>query len=858
MRTQTGQAVKLADYEPTPYAVTHVDLSIDVAGEGLPQIVATVGYERRADTPAGTPLVLDGDELRLEAARLDGADLPPAAYEATPDAFTLHQPPAGPFTLQLTTRVDAAGNTQLSGLYLSNGVYCTQCEAEGFRRITYFLDRPDVLATYDVTLRCDPAATTALSNGNLISDAVEGGIRIARWHDPHPKPSYLFAAIVGTLEAHRDTFTTMSGREVALAIWVQPGKAPMAAYAMDALIRSMRWDEERFGREYDLDIFNIVAVPDFNMGAMENKGLNVFNDKYVLADPDLATDTDYANIEAIVAHEYFHNWTGNRITCRDWFQLCLKEGLTVYRDQEFSADMRSATVERIAQVARLKAAQFPEDDGPLAHPVRPAAYEEINNFYTATVYQKGAELVRMLETLVGRDGFRDALDLYFERHDGEACTVEQFLACFRDACGFRPDAFMRWYEQAGTPVVEARREGTGVRLVQSWKPIPATQTNGPVPIPVRVGVLGGGDGDEEVLLLADVEQWFDLGLDDQARVSLLRDFSAPVRLEFAESEDDLAVRARDDDNLFNRWDAMQRLARGLLLNAYRDGAGTAACGQWAEAVAGAVFDDALEADYRAHCLAVPSENALALDIAADVDPERVRTLRASLNVSLARHLDGRALDMVHAIAPQGAYDPAAGPAGERRLRNALLMLLAENGVDDAVRSAERQFETADNMTDRFGALAALAHQQDAGLAERALDAFHARYAGEPLVVDKWLALQATLPGENALDRIETLMRHSSFTMENPNRVRSLLGTFAASNPTGFHRADGAAYAMFAQRIVELDRRNRQVAARVLTSMRTWRLYDAPRRDAARAALEAIAAEPSLSRDTAEIVKKILT
>ena len=884
MRTATGQPVKLGDYEPTPYLAEHIDLSFDLVdtdGGQAVDVTCTTRFRPREGTAPGTPLELHGDDLNtpqlvalhesVDAREgepppfrvlFDGETIDPSECDLRFDGFTLHAPPPGTFALTARHRIDAAANTQLSGLYLSNGVFCTQCEAEGFRRITYALDRPDVLSTYAVYIRRDAVThPVALSNGNLVRDAVEpdgnesDGATVAMWHDPHPKPTYLFALVAGNLEAHRDTFTTMSGRHVDLAIYVQPGKARLASYAMDALKRSMTWDEERFGREYDLDVFNIVAVPDFNMGAMENKGLNVFNDKYILADPDLATDADYAAIEAIVAHEYFHNWTGNRITCRDWFQLCLKEGLTVYRDQEFSADQRSRTVERIAQVARLKAAQFPEDDGPLAHPVRPQAYEEINNFYTATVYQKGAELVRMLETLVGHGGFRAALDLYFERHDGEACTVEQFLACFRDACDFDPTLFMRWYEQAGTPLVEAIREGTGVRLRQSWKPIPATQTNAPVPVPVRAGVLGR-DG-ERMLLLEEDEQWFDLEADSQARVSLLRDFSAPVRLDFAETEDDLAVRARDDANLFNRWDAMQRLARGLVLNGYGESA-KPGCAQWAAAVAVTVFDGALNADYRAYCLSVPSENALALDIGTDVDPERVRELRSSLNAALADHLGGQAHRTIRDLAEHGSYDPSAQPAGRRRLRNTLLLLLAEQGDARAVETAQAQFETANNMTDRFGALVALAHGPDEAVREKALAAFHERYAHEPLVIDKWLALQATLPGAGALERIESLMRHSSFTMENPNRVRSLLGTFATANPTGFHRADGAAYAMFARRIVDLDRRNRQVAARILTAMRAWRLYDSQRRDAARTALELIANEPSLSRDTAEIVKKILT
>ena len=600
MRTSSGPAVKLSEYRPPRYTIEHVTLEVvltpaawhEELAEGEVLVVARSKVRRNEGTAPGTPLELTGDELRLAdvSLREGTGKWSEPAHEDGPDALVIHEPPAGPFEIAVTTILRPAENTQLSGLYLSDGVFCTQCEAEGFRRITYFLDRPDVLATYRVAIRADAEAMpTVLSNGNLVDDGTaEDGCRVVIWEDPHPKPSYLFALVAGRLEAFEDRFTTASGREVALAIHVKPGKAPLAAYAMDALKRSMRWDEERFGREYDLDVFNIVAVPDFNMGAMENKGLNIFNDKYVLADPAIATDADYASIEAIVAHEYFHNWTGNRITCRDWFQLCLKEGLTVFRDQEFSADTRSRTVERIAQVHRLRATQFPEDAGPLAHPVRPAAYEEINNFYTATVYQKGAELVRMLQTMVGADGFRRALDLYFERHDGEAATVEQFLRCFEDACETDLAPFMRWYEQAGTPVVRAERKDGRLVLSQTYLPLPATQGNGPVPIPVRWGAVGSADS--RVALLTEAEQSFETGVPDDRPLSLLRDFSAPVNLEYVESEHDLAARAREDANGFNRWDAMQRLSRSVLLDAWHDRATAAASAPWADAVAFTVTD----------------------------------------------------------------------------------------------------------------------------------------------------------------------------------------------------------------------------------------------------------------------------
>ena len=782
MRTQSGPTVKLAEYRPPEYLIDHVTLEFVLSpaawheqlGPDDVLVVARSRIRRNEGTAPGTPLKLDGDELALAdiSLREEGGEWVEPDHEADANALQVHAPPEGPFELAVTTILRPKDNTQLSGLYRSQGVFCTQCEAEGFRRITYFLDRPDVLATYRVAIRADAdALPVALSNGNLVDDGTaEDGCRVVVWDDPHPKPSYLFALVAGKLEALEDRFTTMSGREVDLAIYVEPGKAPLATYAMDALKRSMRWDEERFGREYDLDVFNIVAVSDFNMGAMENKGLNVFNDKYVLADPASATDADYASIEAIIAHEYFHNWTGNRITCRDWFQLCLKEGLTVYRDQEFSSDMRSRAVERISQVYRLKATQFPEDAGPLAHPVRPAAYEEINNFYTATVYQKGAELVRMLETIVGRDTFRAALNLYFDRHDGEAATVEQFLACFEEAGDTDLSQFMRWYEQAGTPVVSATHRDGRLTLSQSYVPLPATQENRPVPIPVAWG--GVGTDREGVFVLTEDEQTFETGLPDEARLSLLRDFSAPVRLEYEESEADFAARAAEDSNLFNRWDAMQRLSQRVLLNAWHDGSASARSDAWTEAVAATVRDDALEPSFRGHCLLVPSENEIALAIGEDVDPDRVRDLRRTLRDQLAERLGDDALAIMDRLAVDHAYDPNFEDAGRRTLRNGLLHLMCSAGDEGMLASAERQFETADNMTDRLGALTALASQEDER-AERALAAFHEAHANNPLVIDKWLGLQAVLPGENALARVETLMRHSSFTMENPNRVRSL-------------------------------------------------------------------------------------
>ena len=847
MRTRTGTPVRLEKYEPTPYTTTEVSLRFELdPTETI--VTARSRFERRDGTAAGASLELDGDGLSLVSAKLDGERIEP---EHGPDALRIARPPAGPFELEVVTRIDPSANTQLSGLYVSNGVFCTQCEAEGFRRITYFLDRPDVLATYDVEIVADrDARPIQLSNGNRVTQQ-DGRVV---WHDPHPKPSYLFALVAGDLDTLTDEFTTAGGRRVALAIHVEKGKRDLATYAMGALKRSMRWDEERFGREYDLDEFNIVAVSDFNMGAMENKGLNIFNDKYVLADPELSTDTDYANIEAIVAHEYFHNWTGNRITCRDWFQLCLKEGLTVYRDQEFSSDTRSRTVERIAQVQRLKATQFPEDAGPLAHPVRPSIYEEINNFYTATVYQKGAELVRMIETILGRDGFRTGLDLYFDRHDGDAATVEEFLACFRDASGLDDRSFMTWYEQAGTPLVRAEVIDGHVHLTQSYAPHLARQGNGPVPIPIRWGTLD--DEEDRVFVLEQPSDRFPLP-DADARPSLLRGFSAPVDLTFPEGDERLADRALEDPDDFNRWDAIQRLAERVIVSIYEDRQAKA-LDALAKAMARASREETLEPAFRARCLALPTEMDVALRVGENVDPDRIMAARRTVFDRIAEALGDDAVAYARSLGPDGAYCPDIEEAGLRALRNGILMIRSDAGYDDAFEAALIQFETSRNMTDRLAALSMLTNRlPDRDEGEAALETFRERYAGEPIVMDKWLSLQAALPGDATLARVDALSRQSTFSIENPNRVRSLLGVFSAANPTGFHRADGAAYEFLARRLIELDDRNPQVAARIATAFRSYRIYDERRREAARAALQRVAEKPNLSRDLGEIVKKML-
>ncbi len=875
--TAGAEVVRLVDYVATPYRIdtVHLDFRLD---ETETVVVAETAFTPRDGTAPGTPLVLDGDELWLVEARLDGAPLAAAAYEASERRFMLKAPPAGSFQLTLTTRLRPAENTKLMGLYRSSGNWCTQCEAEGFRRITYFHDRPDVLAVYTTRIEAPKAlAKSLLSNGNPVeSGDVPGTDRhFAVWHDPFPKPSYLFAMVAGTFDTIEDRFVTMSGREVALTIYVEHGRGEKAGYAMDALKRSMRWDEEAFGREYDLDVFMIVAVGDFNMGAMENKGLNVFNDKYVLASPRTATDVDYAHIEGVIAHEYFHNWTGNRITCRDWFQLCLKEGLTVFRDQEFSADQRSRAVKRISDVRLLKSHQFPEDAGPLAHPVRPNLYKEINNFYTATVYEKGAEVVRMLKTLLGADGFRAGMDLYFDRHDGMAATVEDFVACFADATGRDLTDFMLWYTQSGTPEVMAATSwdaGAGrLKIVfdQTVPPTPGQPTKKPMPIPIRFGLVGpdGTDvqatritgaaveGDVLVLEAARHEVVFE-GLTARPVPSLLRGFSAPVRLTSTLDPADQSFLAANDGDPFNRWQAIQSLAmRGLIeaTDAVRHKRTPAVDGRIAEAIVATAALETLDPDFRALAVGLPSEADVARELALDVDPDAIFAAREHLRGLVATHGRDVFADLYARMAPEGAYAPDAASAGRRSLRNAALDYLVRAGDGAAAVAA---YGAADNMTDR---LAALTIVVGAGLAEAdaLLDDFHDRFADDPLVVDKWLMVQATAPVAGALDRVRALTAHPSFSITNPNRVRALITTFASGNQTQFNRADGAGFAFVADRVLELDRINPQVASRLLSTFRSWRALEPRRQAYAEAELKRVATTAGLSRDVADIAERSL-
>ena len=882
MRPEHAQPVRLSDYRVPDYLIDTVELDVALARHAT-AVVARLAIRPNPQGRPGVPLLLDGDELLLDDAALDGAALPAESYAATADRLALHEPPQRPFVLTVRTVIDPAANLKLMGLYRSGSAFCTQCEAEGFRRITYFLDRPDVLSTYTVRIEAErDEAPVLLSNGNLVeSGAITGtGRHYAVWHDPHPKPCYLFALVGGDLASLRDRFTTASGRAVDLAIYVEPGKEDRAGYAMDALKRSMRWDEEAFGREYDLDVFNIVAVSDFNMGAMENKGLNVFNEKYVLASPRTATDADYAGIETVIAHEYFHNWTGNRITCRDWFQLCLKEGLTVFRDHEFSADQRSRPVRRIADVRALRASQFPEDAGPLAHNVRPTVYREINNFYTATIYEKGSEVIRMLKVLLGADAFRRGMDLYFERCDGTATTIEVFLQCFAVAAGRDLTAFARWYHQSGTPELQVATSWDGesgtltLALRQSCPPTPGQDHKEPFTIPVAFGLVGADgamppahspdlsaeESERGLLVLDDATRTVRFtGLAERPVPSLLRGFSAPVRLEADLGEDDLLTLVRHDGDSFNRWQASQTLAVRLLIRsvaALREGKPALSEPGFGQAIRQLLAAAAAAPAFVAQGLSLPGAADLAREIGRDVDPEAIHLAREALRAEIGRSLAGELAALHRSLADDGSYSPAAAAAGRRALRNAALDLLAAGDPAEGTRLAQAQFAKASNMTDTVAALAVLARMPGAAR-DKALATFYKLFADDPLVIDKWFALQAVQPDPGTLDEVRRLMAHPAFALTNPNRVRALVGSFANGNPTRFAAPDGTGFSFVADTVVAIDRFNAQVAARLLAAFKSWRTLEPGRRAQARAALERVARAERLSPDVADIAFRSL-
>jgi len=865
---------RLEDYRPTPYIIPATHLTFQLY-DGNACVKARLDIERREGVPAGQPLILDGDELALVSIKINGADIDRGSYAVTAQKLEIFTPPSAPFTLEIVTQIQPEQNKKLMGLYRSNGVFCTQCEAEGFRRITYFYDRPDVLSIFSVRIEADrDACPVLLSNGDpKESGLLEKNRHFALWHDPFPKPGYLFALVAGNLEALRDTYTTKSGKQVDLAIYVEQGKALRAAYAMDSLKRAMRWDEEKFGREYDLGVFNIVAVSDFNMGAMENKGLNIFNDRYILSDEIHETDSDFAGVERVVAHEYFHNWTGNRITCRDWFQLCLKEGLTVYRDQEFSSDARSRAVSRIENVRMLQAAQFPEDSGPLAHPVRPRQYSEINNFYTTTIYEKGAEVVRMIATWLGKDLFRKGMDLYFARHDGQACTIEDFIACFAEVSGQDFSQFMLWYEQAGTPQVKAEfayDEKQGVftlTLTQTIPPTPGQKIKQPMLIPISFALLGE-KGEEmrfkaegeicgNVLLLKEKSQTFRFSeLKNCPIPSLLREFSAPIILDMPLEKQALAFLCRHDGDEVNRWLSLNRLALDCLVADAQKKTNEHERSLLIDLIGTIAQDEKLEPAFRAMALALPSESEIARVIGQNVDPDFVLVAREQLLFDIAKTYGEAFSHLRKDLRPSRPYSPDAANAGKRAFANILLDYVSIGTGDCAL--AANLYEQADNMTDRMAGLRILCQRfWESQNCRDGLADFEKRFENDPLVMDKWFSLQASVAGAATLDTIKNLMKHPLFSSDNPNRIRALIGTFAAANQTGFHRADGASYQFFADFIVKADKKNPQLAARMLTVLRSWRVLEEKRRTKIEGALREIAANSDLSTDTADIISRIL-
>nr|WP_314472101.1 aminopeptidase N [uncultured Sphingomonas sp.] len=855
--TATPAVHRREDYRPPAWLVP--DVSLDFALDpSATRVRARLDVRRGGET--GEPLRLDGDGLTPIAVLVDGV----AVNDWRMENDQLVIPLTGDAHV-IETEVEIAPdrNTQLMGLYSSGGNLCTQCEAEGFRRITFFPDRPDVLATYRVRMSADKARyPVLLANGDPIAAGDNGdGTHWAEWHDPFPKPSYLFALVAGDLACNRGTFTTRSGREVELGIWVREADLPKTDHALHALKLSMAWDERVYGREYDLDVFNIVAVDDFNFGAMENKGLNIFNSRYILADPDTATDYDYDAIATVVAHEYFHNWSGNRVTCRDWFQLSLKEGFTVFRDQGFSADQGSAAVKRIEDVRGLRASQFPEDAGPLAHPVRPESYLEISNFYTSTIYNKGAELIRMMATILGPTRFRAACDLYFDRFDGTAATCEDFVACIEEGGEVDLSRFRLWYSQAGTPRVAASLSHDGgratLRLAQHVPPTPGQAVKEPMVLPLKIRLFGAETGrplgPEQLVLLEDASETivFD-GIAERPVLSINRGFSAPVTIESDRTAEELAFLARHDDDPFARYEAMQQLMLDTLVAGAVEG--VADHRAVIDAVADTLDDPTLDRAFVAEAVLLPSESFIG-DQLSVVDPDAIFAAREALRADLGRALGDRWREIYDANESDRPYEYTPAAKAARRIRNVALGYIAASGASDAAALAFRQFERADNMTDRQGALSVLVNGES-DLREAALDIFYNRYAGNPLVLDKWFQTQALSTRVDTLAAVRALAEHPDFTLANPNRARSLIGAFAV-NQRAFNQADGAGYRFLADQLIALDRLNPQTAAKLLPPLGRWRRFDPARAALMRAELERIVGTSGLSKDLFEQASKSL-
>jgi len=880
MLRDTPKTIYLKEYLPPEFTVEQVDLRFEL-GDSETLVHANLQLKRRAPgNDRRESLVLHGQDMELVSLALDGNPLGPDQYRVEAESLTIDTVPDR-FSLAITTRLFPQNNTSLEGLYVSGGKFCTQCEAEGFRKITYYLDRPDVMAPFTSTLVADKEKyPVLLSNGNLVDQGeLDDGRHFATWQDPFKKPAYLFALVAGNLDCLEDTYTTASGRKVTLRLYVEPGNLDKTRHAMDSLKHAMRWDEQRFGLEYDLDIYMIVAVGDFNMGAMENKGLNIFNTAYVLAKPETATDADYEGIEGVIAHEYFHNWTGNRVTCRDWFQLSLKEGLTVFRDQEFSADMGSAAVKRISDVRMLRAHQFAEDAGPMAHSVRPESYVEINNFYTVTVYEKGAEVVRMYQTLLGRDGFRKGMDLYFKRHDGQAVTTDDFRAAMADANGRDLSRFSRWYSQAGTPVIDVESEYDAsartftLRLHQSCPDTPGQTDKQPFHIPFAFGLLDA-DGQDiplqlegepsagdttRVLELTEATQEFRFVNVPVAPVpSCLRGFSAPVKINARLSNEQLSFLLAHDSDAFNCWDAGQQLAINILLALIDDihqGRALQLDPLFIEAIRKTLRNTTLDRALIAEALALPGETYL-LELCEVADPDAIHQARDFVRRTLAEALHDDFVDVYNANDTAGAYSYNADDAGKRSLKNICLAYLSTIADQAAVERCLHQYNDANNMTDSLAALACLSNI-DCAERQSTLDGFYDKWQADALVVNKWFSLQASSPLTNTYERVVELLQHPAFDIRNPNRARSLISAFSRNNPLHFHRADGKGYRFLADRVLQLDALNPQIASRMVGAFNRWRKFDTDRQKLMQAELQRILANPDLSKDVYEIVSKAL-
>lgn len=853
--------IYLKNYQAPLFAVETVDLSFDLYDDHA-LVSSTLKLIRQQDGA----LHLYGDELELVSISINGQKLDPSAYTVQDEDLIIEHCP-DVMTLNIVTRISPQNNTKLSGLYRSNNLFCTQCEAEGFRRITYFLDRPDVLAKYTTRISADKKTyPILLSNGNLMkSGDTPDGRHWVLWQDPFKKPSYLFALVAGNLACVRDEFVTCSGRVVDLRIYVEPGNEDKCAYAMESLKKSMRWDEQVYGREYDLDIFMIVAVSDFNMGAMENKGLNIFNSKYILARPDTATDDDYMGVESVVAHEYFHNWTGNRVTCRDWFQLSLKEGLTVFRDQEFSRDMNSRDLFRIKDVNSLRSTQFPEDSGSMAHPVRPESYQEINNFYTATIYSKGAEVIRMQHTLLGKEGFRRGMDLYFERHDGQAVTIDEFVAAMEDANGVDLTQFKRWYSQAGTPAIQVKssysKGSLTLTIAQSCMLTPDGFEKKPFHIPIRIALFDSKGQimaiDKDILELKESEQSFVIsGLSEQPVVSILREFSAPVRVKDELSQDDLLFLLRYETDGYAKWDASQRLVLNCLTDCLK-----VPSSEWQipdtliSAFKHVLLDESLDSNLRAELLSPPGFEEVAATLQS-VDVTVVEGVRDFYRQQLGLSLYAEVVQIYKKLWQEEDRTMSSHLYKHRELRNVCLSLMMKANEAAALETCRQQFAAAQTMTDQIVSFSLLVNCSDKGSRMQAIDEFYKQWFNEDLVVDKWFAIQATSERPEALSHVKQLLQHSAFNIKNPNKVRAIVGAFCLANPRNFHAIDGSGYAFLGEMLIKVDKLNSQIAARLATPFTRWQRYDKHRQDLMKQQLDKLA-KLELSRDLREVVDKSL-